>query len=146
MNRAARSSTRSRARSQPPDRHELYELAVQAPAEEARFLRALHPARPGTRLVLGEDFSGAGAIARAWVRLYPGSTAVCVDRDPEPIARLNRLAPPDGSIISRRCDVMKATDRVDLLADFNFAICERTTRPDLIAYLRHAHSRLRPGG
>lgn len=148
MSRAARSSTNPRAprTPAPPDRFQLYELAVQAPDDEARFLRALHAAPHEQPLVLGEDFSGAGAVARAWVRLFPGARAVCVDADAEPLTRLLALAPPDGSIVARCCDVLEARDKVDIIADFNFSICERTSRPDLLSYLRHARSRLRPGG
>ena len=42
-------------------KYDLYELCAQAPARDARFLLAIHG---GTPKVLGEDFSGGGAIAK----------------------------------------------------------------------------------
>ncbi|MGE3108564.1 MAG: hypothetical protein AB7G11_18025 [Phycisphaerales bacterium] len=118
------------------DKYDLYELCAQAPARDARFLRALHGGRPR---ILGEDFSGGGAIAKEWVRLFPGARGVAVDRDPEPLARLTGAR----GITVVRDDVRRATNNVDLIADLNFSICEIHSRRDLVAYLKHARSRLR---
>jgi hypothetical protein len=46
------------------DKHELYELTVQSPPDVVRMLRALHGGQPR---VLGEDFCGTAALARAWI-------------------------------------------------------------------------------
>ncbi len=127
-----------------PDRFELYERAAQSPAMQARFLRALHEAPPGAPLILGEDFCGAGAVSRAWVALAPKHRAVCVDHDSDPLRRLRAFRPPRVAI--RRADVMAVKDPVDILATLNFSICEWKTRGELVAYLRRARARLRPGG
>jgi hypothetical protein len=116
-------------------KYDLYELCAQAPARDARFLRAIHGGAPTT---LGEDFSGGGAIAKEWVRLFPGSRAVTVDMDPEPLERLR-----DVKGITVVCDdVRRAKNKVDLIADLNFSICELHTRRDLVDYLKHAKARL----
>lgn len=122
-------------------KYDLYELCAQAPGRDARFLRAIHGGTPAPR-VLGEDFSGGGAIAKEWVRLFADSRAVAVDMDPEPLERLRGVKG-----ITVVCDdVRKATNKVDLIADLNFSICEIHARRDLVAYLRHARSRLKRHG
>lgn len=131
--------TAQRSPRQPIDRFDLYERCVTNPVPTARFLRALHDGRP---CVLGEDFSGTAALARAWIALDPRHRAVAVDRDPEPLARLR-------GIDRLRClhaDVLNASDRVDILACTNFPIGYWHTRADLLTYLRHARTRLKPRG
>jgi SAM-dependent methyltransferase len=122
-----------------PDRHALYELCAQNPARDARMLRALHAGEPR---VLGEDFSGTGAISRAWAGLFPGARAVAVDHDPEVLARA-RGAPGVKAVCA---DVMRVRERVDVIGVLNFSICELHDRARLVAYLAHARARLRRAG
>lgn len=131
-----------------PDRHELYERAVQSPAMQARFIRALHNAGAGQPIILGEDFSAAGAIARAFVEIHAGSTAVCVDLDQQALDRLHEMQDPKsaGAITTRCADVFEARDPADIIAALNFSLCEIHTRDRLVRYLRHARTRLNPGG
>jgi hypothetical protein len=125
------------------DKYDLYEMAAQSPRIQARFLRALHYREHNDNaLVLGEDFAGTGAISRAWVESFEGASSVCVDHDAEPMQRADGIA----GIRRRCCDVRKASDEVDLLCTLNFSICELHSRSDLVAYLEHALSRIRPGG
>ena len=70
------------------DRHELYERAVQSPAMQARFLRALLGHDRAGIVTLGEDFSAAGAIARAFLAQCPDHRAVCVDLDAQALSEL----------------------------------------------------------
>lgn len=121
------------------DRFALYELCAQNPARDARMLRAIHGGEPR---VLGEDFSGTAAISRAWVSLWRGARAVAVDHDAEPLARARGVR----AVRVRRADVMDVSDPVDLIGVLNFSICELHTRRALVRYLRHARSRLSPGG
>ncbi|TVQ31679.1 MAG: class I SAM-dependent methyltransferase [Phycisphaeraceae bacterium] len=127
-----------------PDRYELYERAAQSPERQAKFLRALHPAPPGTSLVLGEDFCGAGALSRAWTQVFPGAGAICIDHDPEPLARLRALGAGDIKIIQG--DVRSADAPADIIATLNFSICELKRRSDLLDYLGAVRKRLRPDG
>jgi SAM-dependent methyltransferase len=131
----------TRARKKRPDRldrFDLYERAVTSPERLARFLQAVHGKGPR---VLGEDFSGTAALARAWVRLGPRHRAVAVDKDPAALAR----AKGDRVHVVRR-DVMQAKDRCDVIAATNFPICYWHSRATLIAYLGHVRSRLKPRG
>lgn len=131
------------------NRFDLYELAAQAPVQQARFLAALHGA--GATL-LAEDFSGPAAIARAWLTLSPDHRAIAVDRDPEPLDHAaERLAQAHaGTMLDRltllNTDVIAAKYRADIIAALNFALCELPTRPKLMTYLRHALFRLEARG
>lgn len=131
-----------------PDRHELYERAVQSPAMQARFLRALLGPMQRGHVTLGEDFSAAGAIARAFLALSPEHRAVCVDLDPVALGRLAELLDPSlhSALTIRHADVLDTNDPVDILAALNFSLCEIHDRPGLVGYLRNAGARLNPGG
>jgi hypothetical protein len=140
----------------PANALDLYELAVQTPDVQARFLRAVHGGSPR---VLGEDFSGPAGIARAWLRLDAEHTAIAVDRDPLPLEhaafrqREADLASPltittkpgIDRLTLRVRDVLEASDKADIIAALNFAVCELHTRARLMTYLRHLLFRLDRG-
>ncbi len=125
------------------DRYELYELCVQSPPELVRQLVAIHGDTPR---VLGEDFCGTAAISVEWTRQVDGGRAIAVDRDDETLARI----PANDAIEVVVGDVVRDTDAARHAADViwagNFSIGELHTRADLLGYLRHARSRLMPGG
>lgn len=131
-----------------PNRYELYERAAQSPLQQARFLRALHPAGAGdTPLTLGEDFCGSGAVSIAWASLAPGFSAVAADHDPRPLERLRTMRDAAGVRVSvLREDVMRVSEPVDVVAALNFSVCEFHQRSRLLAYLGHVRTRLRLGG
>ena len=128
-----------------PDLFDLYEQAAQSPVMQAKFLAALYRDNggEGETITLGEDFSAAGAIARAFVDLDPRHRAICVDCDETPLARLQEKTGGDERIKIRCANVMDIDDPVDTIAVLNFSIGELRTRAELIAYLTHARSRLR---
>ena len=119
------------------DRHTLYELCVQSPAHLVPLLRAIHGGAPR---VLGEDFAGTAALSRVWAATVPGGSAVAVDLDPDALAK----HPPTPGIVTRCADVREVTDPADVVFVGNFSIGYLHTRTDLVAYLRHARSRLAP--
>ncbi|MGQ0628343.1 MAG: hypothetical protein ACT4PL_09630 [Phycisphaerales bacterium] len=123
----------------PLNRFELYELCVQQPALSARFLHALHPGRAVT---LREDFSGAAAIAREWVKREPSARAVAVDHDPD--ALMHASSHPRLRLVC--ADAARTRERADVIAGFNFACGELPTRADLLRYLRNARRTLNPRG
>ncbi len=124
------------------DRYALYEAAAQSPTMQAQFIRAVHSGREGETVTLGEDFSGAGALSRAWLEIDPANRAVCVDCDSEPIERLRAIANDDPRLTIHCKDVREVADLVGVIAVLNFSICELQTRSDLLSYLTHARSRL----
>jgi len=130
------------------DRFDLYEIAVTSPGPLARFLKAAHGGRPRT---LGEDFSGAAALSRAWIELDPRHRAIAVDKDPAVVAALAskvaRLSEACAqNLLPINSDVLRAKHPCDILACTNFPICYWHTRPALLKYLNHARSRLSPRG
>lgn len=130
------------------NRYDLYEMVVQLPEMQARFLRAVHGRDAA---VLGEDFCGPASIARAWLLLDDGHKAFGVDRDPEPLehARVRareQLGAAASRLTLRETDVMAAGDKADIVAAFNFAVCELHVRQQLVTYLRRVVYRLNAGG
>jgi SAM-dependent methyltransferase len=129
----------ARAPGAPYDRHYLYERCVQAPELVVPFLRRLHGGSPR---ILGEDFCGTAAVSREWTRTDPEASAIAVDHDAQVLAR----AAGTERVELVHGDVREVTAPCDLLFVGNFSIGELETRAELLAYLRHARSRLSPGG
>lgn len=115
-----------------------YELCVTDAPRLARFVDAVHGRSP---LVLREDFSGSGALARGWVALGDGRTAIAVDRDARALARARAAG-----ITTVRSDVRACAAKADVIAATNFPLGYWHKRAELLAYLRHARRCLRPGG
>lgn len=120
------------------DKHDLYETCVQSPKHLAPLLRAVHGKDPA---VLGEDFAGTAALSYEWIK-RDGARSVAVDMDADALAKH-----PDHPRVSKvLSDVRTVPDACDVLFVGNFSIGYLHTRKDLVAYLRHAHGRLNPGG
>jgi hypothetical protein len=131
------------------NRYDLYELAVQEPAREARFLEAVHG---GGASCLAEDFSGPASICRAWLAMGAQRTAIATDRDPEPLEHcVRRLTEQHGRDAVDRLtistsDVLAAGGASRHHRGVNFACCELHERERLVTYFRHALFRLNQGG
>jgi len=121
------------------DKFDYYEASVTSAGQLAAFIRALHGREPR---VLREDFSGTAALSRGWLGLGREMRAVAVDSDAPTLARIPRSA----RLTKRRTDVLKATDRADIVAATNFPVCYWHTRASLVRYLRHARACLNKGG
>lgn len=120
------------------NKHDLYETCVQSPEHLAPLLRAVHGGSP---ITLGEDFSGTAALSYEWIK-RDGARAIAVDLDAQ---ALGHHADHD-RITKVVSDVMDVTDSCDVLFVGNFSIGYMHSRAELIAYLRHARSRMNPGG
>lgn len=120
------------------DKYDLYTLCAQAPERQVAFLRAVHGRSPR---VLREDFSGPAALCAQWVKT-PGSSAVAVDRDREPLAKVSGTS----GVRTVVADVFDAGDKADLIVSTNYAVCELHERASLVEYLRLTRERLNPGG
>jgi len=141
------------------EHHHLYELCVQRPAAVVELIRAAHarsapPGHPPAR-TLHEDFSGTGAVSRAWTASDPLASAVATDLDPAAIAfghlRAAQLGLDSSRIAWREQDVRAPHEdshagSVDAIFVGNFSIGELHTRADLLAYLGAARARLAPRG
>lgn len=125
------------------DRHDLYEICVQSPADGVRFLRALHGGNPS---VLAEDFCGTGSMSREWA-LAPGCSAIGRDIDAGLVARAAAGAPAGARFEVR--DVTAHTEcagSADVIFVGNFSTGEIHERGTLVAYLKGCRARLREGG
>jgi SAM-dependent methyltransferase len=135
-----------------PDRHALYERAVQDAEMEVSFLERIvrrHGRRP---LSLREDFSGTALVSAEWVSRGPGRTATAVDLDPKVHAwarahRLPRLGEAAARLHLVTADVRGKNGRgFDAIAALNFSYAVFEERDTLRAYLRAARAALAPGG
>lgn len=153
------SRSRKNRATAPIDRHALYQLAVQAPIEDARLLAAWFRRAAGRPLrVLREDFCGTAAISCAFVQDGRGKEgklrrAIGVDLDEDTLiygALHNVVALP--LAMQRRVQLVHADVRdarvgkADLIAALNFSYCVFHQRSELLQWLRSCHRALRQGG
>jgi SAM-dependent methyltransferase len=137
----------------PRDRHRLYQLAVQSPEADVRFMnRVYRGLRDRPAQTLKEDFCGTAALAAEWVRSRRKNRAIGVDLDRRALdwGRKNNVAPlGDGSSRIRliQADVRAVrSPKVDVIAAMNFSYFVFKTRPELLDYFSNARASLAPGG
>ncbi len=142
-----------------PSRYLLYQLAVQAPREDAAlFARWFRRATGRPLQILREDFCGTAAIACAFVAGGRGEQggkrrAIGVDHDAPTLAwgaqhNQSQLPASARSRVQLHCQDVHAirTPKSDLIVALNFSYCVFHERTELLHYLRHCRSALRPGG
>jgi len=137
-----------------PDRHALYEVAVQGVDWDLDFLERVWRRRnPGRQPVrFREDFCSTAALATAWALRGPERRSWGVDHDPEPLAwaRAHRL--PWAREAARRVTLVRGDVRharrplVDIACALNFSWWVFRERAQLMRYLRAARAGLAPGG
>lgn len=136
-----------------PDRHALYEVAVQGPDWDLDFLERVarrHSGRVPRRF--REDFCSTAALATSWAQRHPGNEAWAVDLDPEPLAWAKRNRLPYARGVEGRVHLVRSDVRrpqrplVDVACALNFSWWVFHARADLVAYLRAARASLRPRG
>ncbi len=130
---------RSRPPSRPLDPYALYELCVTEPERVVRFIEAVHGGDPR---VLREDFSGTGALARAWAASSESRSAIAVDSDGAPLTRLRGA--PRVRCLRARAEACRR--QADAIAATNFPLGYFHDRPGLVRYLRGVRASLTPGG
>ena len=136
------------------DRHELYQLSVQAPEVDAPFFAKYHlkvTGRPAR--VLREDFCGTAYLAAHWVTLHRENQAIGVDLDGPTLdwGRKHIIAALDEGQQARielhRADVsLVRTAACDVIVALNFSYSFFMTRETLRGYFEHARQDIRPGG
>jgi len=128
-----------RPHARPLDPYALYELCVTEPERVVRFIEAVHGGDPR---VLREDFSGTGALARAWAASSASRSAIAVDSDGAPLARLQGA--PRVRCIRARAEACRR--KADAVAATNFPLGYFHDRAALVRYLRGVRASLSPGG
>ncbi|HSC87687.1 MAG TPA: class I SAM-dependent methyltransferase [Polyangiaceae bacterium] len=135
------------------DKHELYQLSVQAPDHEIEFVDQIFRTRFKRRpLTLREDFCGTALLCAAWVKSNAERTATGVDIDGPTLdwGRAHNLAPLGDAakrITLLQEDVRKPRKaRFDVINALNFSYWIFTTRDSLRAYFEVVRKGLGPQG
>ncbi|MFO0832692.1 MAG: hypothetical protein U0637_12725 [Phycisphaerales bacterium] len=113
----------------------LYELAVTNAERLSAFAHAAHGRRPTT---LREDFSGTGALARAWLDRGDTLRAIAVDNDPA----VTRHIPRHSRLRVLTVDAEGCRARADIIAATNFAAGYFHDRAGLVRYLKGVRASL----
>ncbi len=137
-----------------PDRHALYEAAVQNVEADIEFFERVYQERHGKPFrVLREDFCGTASLACEWVRGGGDREAWGVDLDQDTLDwgvrhRLSALEKEEAERVHlERADVLKAKcPPADVVAALNFSYSVFKTRKALLDYFQAAHRALAPGG
>ena len=137
-----------------PDRHALYEVAVQGVDWDLDFLeRVWRHRNPGHEpRLFREDFCSTAALATAWVRRGRDRRAWGVDLDAEPLAWARRHRLPWAREAAKRVTLVRGDVRqprrpsVDVACALNFSWWVFHERADLVRYLRAARAGLKPRG
>lgn len=150
----ARRGTPARPRGPRPDRHALYEVAVQGVDWDLDFLERVWSYRNGGREPrdFREDFCSTAALATAWVQRGPERRAWAVDLDPEPLAWARQYRLPYVRGAAKRVNLLRGDVRkprkplVDVTCALNFSWWVFHERADLVKYLKAARAGLRDHG
>jgi SAM-dependent methyltransferase len=135
------------------DKHALYQLAVQDPAAEIRFINRVfkgHHAR--LPLTLREDFCGTAHLCASWVASHAARTAVGIDQDAEVLAwgkrhNLSSLGEAGMRVKLLRRDVRsRVPGTFDVAVAYNSSYWVFKTRTSMRAYFASVHRSLRRGG
>lgn len=131
----------SRFTARTADRHELYQLSVQAADAEVEFIdKVFKQQRKRKPYTMREDFCGTALLTAAWVASHKNRTATGVDIDPEVLAwgiehNLAPLAEPGERVVLLEQDVRVAsTTKFDSVNAFNFSYWVFKSAPELREY------------
>jgi SAM-dependent methyltransferase len=135
------------------DKHALYQLAVQDPSAEIRFINRVFKKRHARLpLTLREDFCGTAHLCSSWVSSHDGRTAVGIDLDGEVLdwGKKHNLLPLGASatrVRLLRCDVRsRIAGPFDVAVAFNSSYWVFKTRAHMLAYFSSVYRSLRRGG
>jgi hypothetical protein len=142
-----------RRRTAKVDKHRLYEMSVQDPGEEIRFIRRVYRKRfGGNPVVLREDFCGTAAVCCRWVRSGEKNRAIGIDLDRATLewARAHNLSAV-GRAASRitlvRGNVLSPPSvRPHVVTAMNFSYFTFKERPLLLSYFRSVRRSLHAKG
>jgi len=136
-----------------PDRHVLYEAAVQDPDFDLGFFQRVYRrlrGRPFTHL--REDFCGTARLACEWVRRGRERRAMGVDLSGATLEWSRRHHLPRIGAAAQRLQLVQGDVRevsgmpADVVAALNCSYWVFKRRRDLVGYFRRARAHLRPKG
>lgn len=150
---AARPARSPRLTARTADKHELYQLAVQAPEDDIAFLeRAFRRWRKRTPYHFREDFCGTALLSATWADKSADHTAEGVDLDAAPLAwgrahNLRTRGAASARVHLHQDDVrVRGRRPADLRVAQNFSYFVFKERAELLAYFRSACRDLAPDG
>ncbi|MFO0416043.1 MAG: class I SAM-dependent methyltransferase [Pseudomonadota bacterium] len=126
------------------DKYAAYALAVQSPAQDARFLRGVYRKTRGREpQTMREDFCGTFEICCEWAKLGSDKRSIGIDLDPEPLSygKLNYL-PKLSPQARQRIKVLKRdvlsplSDKADVICALNFSYFTFHDRKTLVRYFK----------
>ena len=127
------------------DKHELYQLSVQSPEEDAKFLRRTYKSIRGKQAThLREDFCGTGLLASHWIKKGKQYTAEGFDIDPDPVGwGIEHNFAPLGENASRCTLHLKdvrepSLKKPDIRVALNFSYCLFKQRAEMVQYFATA--------
>ena len=136
-----------------PDRHVLYEAAVQSVDADIDFIRRVYKKKNGrTAKLLREDFCGTAALACLWAEGNDDRRAWGVDLDGDTLDwcrehRLPRIGSTAERVVLVQEDVRTPREpKVDVTVAFNFSYFTFRDRPTLRGYFENVRQSLAPGG
>jgi SAM-dependent methyltransferase len=152
--KAAKTRTKKRVfTAKTADRHELYQLSVQSPEEDVKFLaRVYKKVRGKAPLHFREDFCGTGYLSAHWVKRGKQYTAEGFDLCPDTVAwGIENNFEPLGENASRVTlhvkDVRDSSIKApDIRCAQNFSYFVFKERRELLEYLRSVHADLAADG
>jgi hypothetical protein len=150
----ARARAAAAPRGPKPDRHALYEVAVQGVDWDLDFLDRVFSYRNDgyEPLDFREDFCSTAALAVAWCQRGKDRRAWGVDLDPEPLAWARKYRLPYVREVAQQVTLIRGDVReprkplVDVTCALNFSWWVFHQRADLVQYLRAARAGLRKNG
>ena len=136
------------------DKHAAYALAVQSPADDARFLRALYRNINGTEpSTLREDFCGTFSLCCEWAKLDESKRALGLDIDPDPLEygeRHYRSLLSDSirrRVTTYKRDVLAGVPtKADIICALNFSYFSFHSRKTLLRYFTRCKRSLHLSG
>jgi len=152
-NKLERKPIKKRLTAKHADRHELYQLSVQSPEEDIKFLRKVYKSlRKKPAVHFREDFSGTHLLATEWVRTRAGCTAEGFDNDPDPVAwglhmNARRLKGDTERLRLSIADVREPSFLApDVRCAQNFSYWCFQERAELVDYFKSVHKDLAEDG
>ncbi len=135
------------------DKHQLYEMSVQNPEVEIKFINRVFKKKYGHYpFLLREDFCGTALLCAEWVRSRGTNKAIGVDLDQQTLEwgqthNISPLGARAEHVTLIKDDVRNVTKpRCDVLAATNFSWWGFKTREKLAGYFNNVYACLRAEG
>jgi hypothetical protein len=135
------------------DKHELYQLSVQAPDHELEFIEKTYKKIFGTRpLTLREDFCGTALFCASWAKSHEDrqATGVDISRSTLRWGERRNIAPlgEAASRVTLLCEDVRAKRRTrfEVINAMNFSYSVFRTRAEMRGYFESVRGALGPKG